>query len=94
MNGRFDVLVDDARALTTDAVLAGRHDAEFVPAARSNTNFGFTDAAVWARFAIHYAAVDGAPPVLTMVHVPSPPIHRQAHPASCSRRWNPAIVAV
>ena len=66
MNGRFDVLVDDARALTIDAVLAGRHDAEFVPAARSNTNFGFTDAAVWARFAIHYAAADGAPPVLTL----------------------------
>ena len=66
VNGHFALLVDGARALSSEAVLAGRHDAEFVPASRSNTNFGFTDAAVGVRFAIHYASADGAPPVLIL----------------------------
>lgn len=66
MHGRFAVLVDGARALTSESVLRGRHDAEFVNARRQNTNFGFTNAEVWARFAIHYASADSAPPVLVL----------------------------
>ena len=42
MSGRFAVLVDGARALNPDAVVAGHHDAEIIPATRRNTNFGFT----------------------------------------------------
>lgn len=69
MNGRFAVLLDPGRALAAEAVVAGRHDGEFVPATRNNTNLGFTDADVWARFSIHYQVVDSAPPVLV---VPKP----------------------
>jgi len=66
MNGRFAVLVDGARALSADAVTSGRHDVEFVPATRSNTNFGFTRAEIWARFAIHYQSAESAPPVAVL----------------------------
>ena len=69
MNGRFAVLLDPHRALAAEAVVAGRHDGEFVPATRNNTNPGFTDADVWARFSIHYQVADSAPPVLV---VPKP----------------------
>lgn len=60
MNGRFAVLLDPHRALAAEAVVAGRHDGEFVRATRDNTNPGFTDADVWARFSIHYQVADRA----------------------------------
>ncbi len=66
MNGRFAVLLNRGRALSAEAVVAGRHDGEFVLASRNNTNLGFTDAEVWARFSIHYNAADSAPPVLVL----------------------------
>ncbi len=66
LDGHFTVLVDNARALNADAVLGGRHDAEFMPAARHNTNPGFTRAEVWARFVIHYESAHGAAPVLVL----------------------------
>lgn len=66
MDGRYAVLVDGARALNVDAVLAGRHDAEFIPATRRDTNFGFTHAEVWLRFVIRYTSANSAPPVLVL----------------------------
>ena len=66
MNGRFAVLVTQGGAFSAQAVVAGRHDSEFVPASRDNTNLGFTSADIWARFSIHYKVVDSAPPVLVL----------------------------
>ena len=66
MNGRFAVLLSHSGAPSAAAVMAGRHDGEFVLATRDNTNPGFTNAHVWARFSIHYNAVDSAPPVLVL----------------------------
>lgn len=66
MNGRFAVLRGHAGAFNAEAVAAGRHDREFVPASRDNTNSGFTSADVWARFSIRYTRGDSAPPVLVL----------------------------
>ncbi len=66
LDGRYAVLVDGARALNSEAVLAGRHDAEFITASRRDTNFGFTHAEIWLRLAIAYQASHSAPPVLVI----------------------------
>ena len=66
LNGHFALLLDRGRRLSVERVLAGRHDGEFVPARRGNTNPGYTDADVWVRFAIHYTTAEGAPPVLVL----------------------------
>ena len=66
MHGRFAVLLDRSGAFNAEAVVAGRHDVEFVLASRDNTNSGFTSADVWARFSIRYALGDSVPPVLVL----------------------------
>ncbi|MGE0861522.1 MAG: diguanylate cyclase [Gammaproteobacteria bacterium] len=66
LSGQFSVLLDAANALPPADVVAGRHDAEFLPAVPANTNLGFTSASVWTRFALRYADEPGPAPVLVL----------------------------
>jgi diguanylate cyclase len=52
VGSRLEVLIDETRILTIGEVSSADYESRFTPAGEAVPNFGITEAAVWARFAV------------------------------------------